>query len=105
MSRILVCCLLLTVFIHPAFAEDQDELTDNVPELRRMASQAYVTGDQEQYRNLVSRLHQLRPNNSDYMYQLVLAHAALSEREKAFNMMVQCNSRDSLTISTSRRIR
>ena len=89
MLRSLVCCLTMTFQINPVFAEDQDELTDNVPELRRMASEAYATGDQEQYRNLVTRLHQLRPNNSDYMYQLVLAHAALSEREKAFNMMVQ----------------
>ncbi len=59
-----------------------------VPELRLRAGKAYENKDYEVYRQSMSKLHELRPNNSEYMYHLVLAHALLDEKPQAFNLML-----------------
>lgn len=87
MPRFVVFCLSFALVLSPVFAQEPAEL-ENVPQLRQMANQAHAAGDKEAFRAIVTRLHELRPNNSDYMYQLVLAHAVLGDREQAFNMMV-----------------
>jgi hypothetical protein len=60
-----------------------------VPELLNQAKAAVENSDHEALRQSMSRLHQLRPNNSEYMYQLVLAHALLDEKSEAFNIMLK----------------
>jgi hypothetical protein len=87
MPRFVVFCLSFALVLSPGFAQEPAEL-ENVSQLRQMANQAHAAGDKEAFRAIVTRLHELRPNNSDYMYQLVLAHAVLGDREQAFNMMV-----------------
>ncbi|MDX1459448.1 MAG: hypothetical protein R3348_00120 [Xanthomonadales bacterium] len=60
-----------------------------VPELRRIAGQAYAEKDLPTFRNALVALHEKRPNNSEYMYQLVLAHALMDEKRLAYNIMLQ----------------
>jgi hypothetical protein len=60
-----------------------------VPELRLRANEAWEQGDHAAYRDAMAGLHELRPNNSDYMYQLVLAYALLDEKAQAFNIMMK----------------
>jgi hypothetical protein len=89
MIRIASLSLLLSALIAGAHAQEEGELPENVVQLRRMANQAHDAGNREEFRSIVARLHELRPNNSNYMYQLVLAHAALGELNQAFDMMLR----------------
>lgn len=61
----------------------------SVPELRREANRAFVAKDYPAFRAAMEQLHHERPNNSDYMYQLVLAHALLDEKSAAYNLMLK----------------
>jgi len=60
-----------------------------VPELIVRARNAYTSENFTEYRQLMSKLHELRPNNSEYMYHLVLANALLDDKSAAFNIMLQ----------------
>lgn len=60
-----------------------------VPELLQKASQAFKAKDHVAFREAARQLHEQRPNNSDYMYQLVLAHALLKEKQSAFDIMLK----------------
>ena len=60
-----------------------------VPGLREEANRAFSSKDYRAFRQAMVRLHALRPNNSEYMYQLVLAHALMDEKSAAFNIMLQ----------------
>jgi hypothetical protein len=80
--------LSLMLLISTAFGQGTTALPDNVVELRKAANQAWDEGNKEMFRSAVRRLHQLRPNNGDYMYQLVLGHAMLNEFTEAFNVML-----------------
>ncbi len=82
----LALCLMLSIGL--SVAQEANELSENVAELRNLANRAHAQGDQETFRSVVARLHELRPNNSEYMYQLVLAHAVLGELTEAFNIML-----------------
>lgn len=74
----------------PAKAEKPGASTQvGVVELRQMANQAYYSKDYRAFKNAMFQLHQQRPNNSEYMYQLVLAYALLDEKSEAFNVMLQ----------------
>lgn len=88
LSKIAGMGLLLAVVAIDLRAQEAQALPENVVELRGMASQAHAQGEQETFRDVMKRLHELRPNNSEYMYQLVLAHAVLGELTEAFNMML-----------------
>jgi hypothetical protein len=68
--------------------EQEPSTTPNVIELRQQANTAYQAEDWESYREALTRLHQMRPYNSEYMYQLVLAHALAKDRSSAYNMML-----------------
>ena len=59
-----------------------------VPELLTLASKAYEEKSYEDYQQVMSELHAQRPNNSEYMYRLVLANALLDEKTDAFNLML-----------------
>lgn len=61
----------------------------NVPALLVKANQAYVAGDYASYRTSLEALHKLRPNNSEYMYQLVIAYALLDEKTQAYDLMLR----------------
>jgi hypothetical protein len=71
------------------FAQPDETLPDDVLQLRKLANEARARDDHEAFKSIVAKLHELRPNNSDYMYQLVLAHAALGELSQAFDVMLR----------------
>ena len=60
----------------------------SVPELLTLAGKAYEEKSYEDYQQVMSELHAQRPNNSEYMYRLVLANALLDEKTDAFNLML-----------------
>jgi len=62
---------------------------ENVPALLVKVNQAYAAKDYLAFRKALERLHALRPNNSEYMYQLVNAYALLNEKSQAYNLMLQ----------------
>lgn len=64
-------------------------LPDNVPALLAKANTAYATKDYQALRNALERVNQMRPNNSEYMYRLVIAHALLDEKSKAYDLMLR----------------
>jgi sugar lactone lactonase YvrE len=80
--------LLLSSFSLAAQTETGDEMPDNVPGLLSKANTAYVAKDYLSYRRVLERLRELRPNNSEYMYQLVIAHALLNEKSPAYALML-----------------
>ena len=61
---------------------------ENVPALLARANAAYTAKDYQTFRKTLERLHEARPNNSDYMYQLVIAYALLNEKAPAYEMML-----------------
>jgi hypothetical protein len=65
-----------------------DALPDNVPALLVKANEAYAARDYPTYRRALEQLRKMRPNNSEYMYQLVLAYALLDEKQKAYELML-----------------
>ena len=70
-------------------AKQQANAATGVPELRLMADEAFTSKNYTTYREVMIRLHAMRPNNSEYMYQLVLAHSLMNDRTAAFNIMLQ----------------
>ncbi len=61
---------------------------ENVPALLTRVNAAYAAKDYLTFRKTLESLHKLRPNNSDYMYQLVIAHALLNEKGQAYELML-----------------
>lgn len=80
---------LLTVSL-PLVAQttNSQKLPDNVPGLLKAANNAYADKDYATFRDAMVAVNKLRPYNSDYMYQLVIAHALLNEKTPAYNMML-----------------
>jgi len=74
-----------------AWAQDKqpEPLPDNVPALLVRANSAFGAKDYLTFRRVMQRLHEMRPYNSDYMYQLVNAHALLNEKRAAYDLMVK----------------
>jgi hypothetical protein len=68
--------------------EQQNGLPDNVMELRQLAGDYYYKGDAEQFLSVMEKLHNMRPNNGEYMYQLVIAYALSNQPTKAYNLML-----------------
>jgi len=81
--------LLLGSLPLAAQTEMTDELPDNVPALKLKANSAYSAKDYLTYRNALQRLRAMRPNNSEYMYQLVIAHALLDDKSAAYALMLE----------------
>lgn len=61
---------------------------ENVPALLKRTNAAFAAKDYLTFRKSLESLHKLRPNNSDYMYQLVIAHALLNEKGQAYELML-----------------
>jgi hypothetical protein len=88
----LLTAALLVIFWNPVAAQQVDptaQAVANVPELLSDADQAFAAKDYRAFRQAMEALHRQRPNNSEYMYRLVLAYALLDEKRPAFNLMLQ----------------
>ena len=72
-----------------AQTEAAKDRPENVPALLVKANQAYAAKDYLGFRMALEALHKLRPNNSQYMYQLVIAHALLNEKSQAYDLMLR----------------
>ncbi len=62
---------------------------ESVPALLVKANAAYTVKDLLTFRQSLESLHKLRPYNSEYMYQLVIAHALLDEKSEAYDLMLR----------------
>lgn len=82
------CCALFSLTLH-AQTQVGAPLPDNVPALLVAANEAYAAKNYETFRDAMIKIRELRPNNSNYMYQLVIAHALLDEKRMAYDMMVR----------------
>lgn len=60
-----------------------------VVELRHQLDEAYQARDYQGLLRVATRLHSMRPNNGEYMVQMVLANALLGNRSAAYDMMLQ----------------
>ncbi len=93
MNKLLITSLLTLTFLLTSLSlaadtETVEVMPDNVPALLVKANSSYAAKDYLTYRKVLQRLRELRPNNSEYMYQLVLAHALLDEKTDAYNLML-----------------
>jgi len=81
---------LLIVVNRPLQAQTESvkALADNVPALLVSANTAFAGKDYLMFRRVMERLHEKRPYNSDYMYQLVNAYALLDEKQPAYDLML-----------------
>ena len=64
-------------------------LPENVPALLVKANEAYIAKDYNTFRSTLESLRAKRPNNSEYMYQLVIAYALLDLKTEAYNLMLK----------------
>ena len=89
--RIIAVALLFLSFSIQleAQAKGDGELPENVPALLVKANEAYAAGDYMTFRRALQKIHSMRPHNSDYMYQLVIAHALLDEKSAAYDLMLR----------------
>ena len=85
----LVFSLSLISFGLAAQADVKKAMSENVPVLLVQANEAYTVKDYVTFRDAMKQIHKLRPNNGDYMYQLVIAHALLDEKSDAYNIMLR----------------
>lgn len=74
----------LSAQIAPAVA-----LPDNVPALLAKVNEAYAAKDYQTLVSALERINKMRPNNSEYMYRLVIAYALLDEKSKAYDLMLR----------------
>jgi len=88
-SLVVLVIVAITSFQAEAQAGPGGDQSNNVPALLVKANQAYAAGDYVTYRTSLEALHKLRPNNSEYMYQLVIAHALLNEKPQAYDLMLR----------------
>ena len=88
-TSLLASCLVLASFQLAAQPESNDAMPDNVPELLVKANDAYNAKDYIAFRDTLMVLTKMRPHNSEYMYQLVLAHALLGEKSPAYDLMLR----------------
>jgi len=87
-SSLLAVSLLVAALPLAAQTETSEALPGNVPALLVKANEAYAAKDYLTFRKSLERLNTLRPNNSEYMFQLVIAHALLGEKTPAYNLML-----------------
>jgi hypothetical protein len=89
MTFVLVFALALLSLPVAAQTGTEKALPDNVPGLLVKINKAYAAKDYPTFRRALERLHEMRPYNSDYMYQLVIAYALLDEKTKAYDLMLR----------------
>jgi sugar lactone lactonase YvrE len=86
---VMSCALAITSLPLAAQLAPQKALPDNVPALLVKANEAFVAKDYLTFRRALQALHQMRPYNSDYMYQLVIANALLNDKQPAYDLMLR----------------
>jgi len=86
---LLLISLVMVTLPLAAQTTSPQKLPDNVHGLLRTANNAYVAKDYETFRNAMVAVNKMRPYNSDYMYQLVIAYALLDEKPKAYDLMLR----------------
>ena len=84
LGAVLLCCAI-AVFGQDTQAAKEKNLIDLVREARAARTADDFTG----FRDAMLAIHERRPNNSDYMYQLVLAHALVEDRSAAYALMLE----------------
>jgi sugar lactone lactonase YvrE len=89
MTLVLALVVALSCQSVLAQTEPEDVLPDNVPSLLVKANEAFAAKDHLLFRRAMEQLHQMRPNNSQYMYKLVIAHALLDEKSQAYDLMLR----------------
>lgn len=87
--KLLLLSLLLVNMPLAAQTAAPKELPDHVPGLLRAANNAYAAEDFVTFRDAMVALNKMRPYNSDYMYQLVIAYALLDEKSNAYDLMLR----------------
>ena len=75
-------------FVEKTDAQKVRDLPDSVLTLRQMASKAYYEKKYGEFVLAMEKLHQLRPYNSEYMFQLALAYGLADKKTPAYNMML-----------------
>jgi len=85
---VLALSLVLSSFSLSAQIAPAAALPDNVPGLLVKANEAYVAKDYPTLVSALERVYEMRPNNSEYMYRLVIAYALLDEKSKAYELML-----------------
>jgi sugar lactone lactonase YvrE len=88
-SLVLAISLMLTSHSLMAQTAPPKQVSENVPALLVKANTAYAQKDYETLRDALQALVRLRPNNSDYMYQLVIAHSLLNDKPAAYDLMLR----------------
>lgn len=91
-KSVIAIALATSIIVSSPLAAQTDQapaLPDNVPALLLKANTAYTDKDYLTFRNALQALHERRPNNSEYMYQLVIAHALLDEKSEAYGLMLR----------------
>lgn len=90
-TKVLRFAAILMFFTLPAAGlavADQEARTPNVPDLRQAANRAFVNKDYPAFLRALDQLRGIRPYNSDYMYQQVLAYSLLDQKRAAYNLML-----------------
>lgn len=81
---------LLALIANPVFAQGIGGIKPvGVVELRHQLDEAYQARDYQGVLRVATHLHAMRPNNGEYMVQMVLANAELGNRSAAYDMMLQ----------------
>ena len=94
LAMIVLCTLSFSAGAEvPNFVEKTDQqkaldLPDSVVTLRQLASKAYYEKQYGDFVQVMEKLHQLRPYNSEYMFQLTLAYGLADKKTPAYNMML-----------------
>lgn len=91
-KSILLFSIFLFAFFEPVFAQSlpaKPVKQVNVPELRKEANRAFYAKDYPAFLAAIEELTRARPNNSEYMYQLVLAYSLLNKKTAAYNVMLE----------------
>jgi len=84
----LIGALILTCAPSLRAQQAEKAAAPNIPQLVKQAREAYAEQDYAAYLDAVSQMHELRPNNSDYMAQVVIAQALLGNKSAAYNQML-----------------
>lgn len=89
LGPLLALCLLVTALPLLAQSEAAKKAPENVPALLVKANNTFAEKDYAGFRDTMVTLHRLRPYNSDYMYQLVIAHALMNAKTPAYDIMLK----------------
>lgn len=93
LNKLIITVALAAILLakpFPLAAQDATPkaLPDNVPGLLVAANKSFIAEDYPTFLAVMESLTEKRPNNSEYMYQLVIAYALLDEKSMAYSTML-----------------